>query len=100
MTALEDVQKRVQRALERAKKRDGTLDFGEISVKQTNDAADFSVRLLVTKDSGLIDDELKREFGSVVDIGCSETNGLPEDEGVWPNEDGFHEYVAIVGLPI
>ncbi|MFQ5831740.1 MAG: hypothetical protein ACE5H4_03465 [Candidatus Thorarchaeota archaeon] len=98
MTALQDVRNRVQRALERAKKRDGPLDFRGISVKQITDPDDFSVRFLVTKDSGIIDDELKREFGSVLDIACSETDGLPEDEGVWSDENGFHEYAAIVGL--
>ncbi len=36
-------------------------------------------------------------FSSVmVNIGSSETDGRPEDEGVWPDENGFYEYVAIV----
>jgi len=94
MTALEDVKARVEKALNRAKRREKGLDFKDISLKESN--SDFSLRFLVTKDSGLIDEELKRQFGTVVDIGCSETDGLPEDEGVWPDEDGFHEFVAII----
>jgi hypothetical protein len=63
MTALEDIQNRVDKALERAKRRDKTIVFQDISVKQTKDPADYSLRFLVTHDSGFIDEEVRSGCG-------------------------------------
>lgn len=73
--------------------------FRDLVVNQTRDPYKFCVRMLVNKDSNMIEEQLRRTFTIVEDIGTSADMQEPEgiDKG-FPTADGFHEWVCIVGM--
>ena len=70
----------------------------ELSVRRTDIKTEFSIRTLVSRDLGTIEGELLKRFKAIHDIGCSESDGMPEDKDKWPNKDGMHEWVCILEL--
>lgn len=65
----------------------------------------FSIRVLVSEDTNLIEQGLGKRYVNVHSIGCSESDaqdGDPDGEGVqvWPDSEGFHEWVCCLELDL
>lgn len=81
-------------AFEYVQRKDPRFRFKDVTLLKGLDKGDYHVRALVSHDSEHIDEELMMVFEELSNEGCSESDGRPEDVGVWPNEEGLHEFVV------
>jgi hypothetical protein len=77
---------------------DDTFNFKDISVIQTASRPNyFSVKMLVSHDTNLIEQELRKGFRTVDDVNCSAEGAIPELDKDFPKQ-GYHEFVCNVQI--